>query len=97
MSTSRRSPHGGGHLSVALLLVVAWAGSANADAATTGCGNESTSAPALQLLSPTPLLRPNASAAEVLQRRADELSNAVSNTSFAESRSNVTVYEIRHR
>lgn len=96
MRTSRRSPHGGGHLSVALLLVVAWAGSANADAATTGCGNESTSAPALQLLSPTPLLRPNASAAEVLQRRADELSNAVSNTSFAESRSNVTVYEIRH-
>ncbi|KAH6937698.1 hypothetical protein HPB50_003593 [Hyalomma asiaticum] len=87
----------GWHLSVALFLVVAWAGSVNADAATTGCGNESTSAPALQLLSPTPLLRPNASAAEVLQRRADELSNAVSNTSFAESRSNVTVYEIRHR
>ncbi|XP_037511610.1 bone morphogenetic protein 4 isoform X2 [Rhipicephalus sanguineus] len=95
MRTCRGSPRG--RLSTALFLVVAWAGSVNADAATTGCGNESTTAPALQLLSPTPLLRPNASAAEVLQRRADELSNAVSNTSFAESRNNVTVYEIRHR
>ncbi|KAL3250067.1 hypothetical protein MRX96_055676 [Rhipicephalus microplus] len=94
MRTCRGSPRG--RLSTALFLVVAWAGSVNADVSTTGCGNESTSAPALQLLSPTPLLRPNASAAEALQRRADELSNAVSNTSFAESRNNVTVYEIRH-
>ncbi|XP_077515516.1 uncharacterized protein LOC144125734 isoform X1 [Amblyomma americanum] len=79
-----------------LLVALTLLGSATADAGTTGCGNESTSAPTLQLLSPTPLLRPNASAAQMLQRRADELSNNVSNTSFAESRNNVTVYEIRH-
>lgn len=66
-------------------------------ATSSACGNETTEAPALPLLSPTPLLRPNASAAQLLQRHADQLSNAVSNTSFAESRSNVTVYEIRHR
>lgn len=61
------------------------------------CGNETTVPPAMQMLSQTPLDRLNASAVQMLQRRADELSNAVSNTSFAESRSNVTVYEIRHR
>lgn len=60
------------------------------------CGNETTAPPAMQMLSQTPLDRLNASAVQMLQRRADELSNAVSNTSFAESRSNVTVYEIRH-
>lgn len=91
-----------GHLaalaSSLLLLFLASAGSSCAETdGGAGCGNESTAVPALQPLSPTPLLRPNASAAQVLQRRADELSNAVSNTSFAESRSNVTLFEVRHR
>ncbi|CAN7996874.1 unnamed protein product, partial [Ixodes hexagonus] len=84
---------------VTLIAVVPWSSTltSGAFAATpASCGNETTSPPAMQMLSPTPLDRPNASAVQMLQRRADELSNAVSNTSFAESRSNVTVYEIRH-
>ncbi|XP_064455567.1 transforming growth factor beta-2 proprotein-like isoform X2 [Ornithodoros turicata] len=87
-----------GHLAVLAVVFLA-----SLAATVPPCSNETTgpstpsSTPALQLMSPTPLLRPNASAAQVLQRRADELSNAVSNTSFAETRSNATVHEMRHR